>query len=207
MKRFKGTKGMILLVILAIMIVGYYYYLSNRKAVSRQDTQYEVMTPVQKVLSRNMETNYPSTPREVVKYFSDITQCFYNEEYSDEELYEMAARMREIYDDQLVANQTEDDYMTQLKTDIEDFKENKRTISGYSLTSTLDVETFEANGDDWARLHCLYSIKEGVLINSDMVFVLRRDAEGHYKIFGWELATGNASPAIVAPSDATGDAQ
>lgn len=200
MKRFKGTKGMIILVILAVMVVGYYYYLSNRKQTSREEVKYEVMTPVQKVLSRNMETNYPSTPREVVKYFSDITQCFYNEEYTDDELYQMAMRMRDIYDEKLIANQTESDYMTKLKSDIDEFKENQRTISSYSLTSTLDVETFEADGDEWARLHCLYSIKEGVLVNSDTVFLLRRDkTTGHYKIYGWDLAATGSDPAIVSP--------
>ena len=189
MKRFKGTKGIILLAILAVMVVGYYHYLSNKRITSGKDaaTEYEIMTPVQKVLSRNLETNYPPTPREVVRYFSDITQCFYNEEYTEDELYQMAVKIREIYDDELVANQTEEDYLIQLKSDISDFKEKNRTITSYALSSTMDVETFEMDGYEWAKLYCLYSIKDGVLVNSNTVFLLRRNEDGHYKIYGWQL--------------------
>ena len=202
MKRFKGTKGIILLVAIVILIVGYYHYLSNRRTASRDNTEYEVMTRVQEVLSRNLETYYPATPREVVRYFSDITQCFYNEEYSDDELYQMAIKIRGIYDDKLVQNQTEEEYLEQLKKDIADFKENNRTISSYSLPSTVDVETYQMDGDEWARLYCLYSIKEGVLVNSNMRFLLRRDAEGHYKIYGWELVK-NADQEALVPADAS----
>ena len=145
------------------------------------------MTPVQEVLSRNLETNYPPTPREVVRYFSEISQCFYNEDYSEEQLYQMAMKIREIYDDELVANQTEEDYLIQLKADIAEYKEKNRTIAGFSMSSTMDVEIYEMEGYEWAKLHCIYNIKESVLINSDMLFLLRRDADGHYKIFGWQL--------------------
>ncbi|MBO6016035.1 MAG: hypothetical protein J6P60_05565 [Lachnospiraceae bacterium] len=190
MKRFRGTKGIILLAVLVVMMVGYYHYLSNKRATSVKEetrSEYEIMTPVQEVLSRNLETNYPPTPREVVRYFSEISQCFYNEDYSEEQLYQMAMKIREIYDDELVANQTEEDYLIQLKADIAEYKEKNRTIAGFSMSSTMDVEIYEMEGHEWAKLHCIYNIKESVLINSDMLFLLRRDADGHYKIFGWQL--------------------
>ena len=87
MKKFKGTKGVIILAILVVLVITYYHYLSNRQQPdSKQEEVLAVMTPVQEVLSRNLETNYPATPREVVRYFSEITQCFYNEPYTEEEL-------------------------------------------------------------------------------------------------------------------------
>lgn len=197
MKRFQGTKGIILLAVLAVIIIAYYVYLSNYRQ-TRQDAveemeQAEIMTEVQEVLSRNLETNYPATPREVVKYFSDITQCFYNEEYTEEELYQLAMKIREIYDDELVQNQTEEDYLEELKKDIEEFKVNNRTIASYSPSSTIDVETFTEDGFDWARLYCIYSIKEDVLKNSNICFILRKDEEGHYKIYGWQLVQNSES--------------
>ena len=87
----------------------------------------------QKALSRNLQSNYPPSPREVVKYFSEITQCFYNEEHTDEELKDLALKMREIYDDELVANQTEEEYLDLLKKDIDEYRLNGRSISGYPL--------------------------------------------------------------------------
>lgn len=188
MKRFSGKKGFTILLFLACLIVGYYAYLSNR-TTSKEDSEAALLTEVDKVLSRNLETNYPPTPRELVKYFSEITECFYNEEYSEEKLIELADKIRLLYDDELVANQTEKDYIKQLKEDIEEFKENKRTIYSYEPSSSLDVETFTEDGYEWARLYCIYSVKEGAqLKKSNTQFLLRKDSEGHYKIYGWKLA-------------------
>lgn len=195
MKKAKGTKGIVIIIILAVLIVFYYAYLSNRtdrkKQAEEEYASVEVMTPVQEVLSRNLETNYPATPREVVKYFSDITQCFYNEEYTEEELYDLAMKIRGIYDDELVQNQTEEEYLIELKEDINEFKELERTIASYTPSSTIDVETFTQDGYEWARLYCIYSIKQEVLINSNIQFLLRRDENDHYKIYGWQLAVDN----------------
>lgn len=188
MNRFKGVKGIVILVILAVLIISYYHYLSNRQQPDKENQEeVVVMTPVQEVLSRDLETNYPATPREVVRYFSEITQCFYNEEYAEEELQAMALKIREIYDDELVANQTEVDYLQKLNEDIALFKENNRTISSFALSSTVDVETFQEDGYEWAKLYCIYSIKEEVLTNSNIQFLLRKDEDGHYKIYGWQL--------------------
>lgn len=185
-----NIKNIIVIAILACLIIGYYYYLSNRNVPQPEEgvSEGEVLSEVQKVLVRDLETNYPPTPREVIKYYSEITQCFYNEELSEEEIYDLGMKARALYDAELVANQTEEDYIASLTYDIEDFKNKNRTISSYSPSSSLDVETFEQNGHEWARLYCIYGIKQGELLyNSNIVFLLRKDEESHYKIYGWEL--------------------
>ena len=188
MQRFKGTKGTILLIILACLVVGYYFYLSNNSGKKEEEpAAAEVMTMTQKALSRHLQSNYPPSPREVVKYFSEITQCFYNEEHTDEELKDLALKMREIYDDELVANQTEEEYLDLLKKDIDEYRLNGRSISGYSPSSSMDVEFFTENGYDWARLYCIYDVKQSSLIyKTTLCFILRKDEDGHYKIYGWE---------------------
>ena len=75
-----------------------------------------------------------------------------------------------------------------LKKDIEEFKEKKRTIVSYVPSSSVDVETFTKDGYDWARLYCIYGIKQdGLLYNSNIVFILKKDENSHYKIYGWKL--------------------
>ena len=72
--------------------------------------------------------------------------------------------------------------------DIEEFKEKKRTIVSYVPSSSVDVETFTKDGYDWARLYCIYGIKQdGLLYNSNIVFILKKDENSHYKIYGWKL--------------------
>ena len=77
MKRSSVIGIIVFGVILVAVVAGFAFSLSHRKEVAEADTQ---PTPVQKVLMRDLERNYPPTPKEVVKYFADITQCFYNEE-------------------------------------------------------------------------------------------------------------------------------
>lgn len=188
MNRFKGTKGIILLCVLACLVIGYYFYLSNKEKPEEPATvETEVLTMSQKALARDLETNYPPSPREVVKYFSEITQCFYNEEHDEEELKALGLKMREIYDDELVANQTEEEYLDLLQKDIDEYKANERTISSYAPSSSVDVETFSQDGYEWARLYCVYEIKQdSFLYQTTLCFMLRKDENFHYKIYGWE---------------------
>ena len=188
MKMFKGTKGMVLLVFLVLLALGYYFYLSNRSMPEKtEEISVETMTASQKVLSRNLETNYPPSPREVVKYFSEITECYYNEEHTDEELRDLGLKMREIYDDDLVANQTEEMYLSLLKSDVEEYKQNNRTISSFSPSSSVDVETFTKDGYECAKLYCVYDInQDGLLYQTTLCFILRKDEDAHYKIYGWK---------------------
>lgn len=188
MKMFKGTKGMVILVFLVLLVLGYYFYLSNRSMPEKtEEISVETMTVSQKVLSRNLETNYPPSPREVVKYFSEITECYYNEEHTDEELRDLGLKMREIYDDDLVANQTEEMYLSLLKSDVEEYKQNNRTISSFSPSSSVDVETFTKDGYECAKLYCVYDInQDGLLYQTTLCFILRKDENAHYKIYGWK---------------------
>lgn len=192
MKRFKGMKGTIILIVLACLIIGYYFYLSNDSDspsanVTNDEEVVATMTMSQKALSRNLQSNYPPSPREVVKYFSEITQCYYNEEHDEEEIKALGLKMREIYDAELVANQTEEEYLDLLERDIEEYRANNRTITSFSPSSSVDVETFTQDGYEWARLYCMYDVKQDSLIYpTNMCFILRKDAEGHYKIYGWK---------------------
>ena len=188
MKMFKGTKGMVILVFLVLLVLGYYFYLSNRSMPEKtEEISVETMTVSQKILSRNLETNYPPSPREVVKYFSEITECYYNEEHTDEELRDLGLKMREIYDDDLVANQTEEMYLSLLKSDVEEYKQNNRTISSFSPSSSVDVETFTKDGYECAKLYCVYdSNQDGLLYQTTLCFILRKDEDAHYKIYGWK---------------------
>lgn len=191
MKQSNGIKIIIIGICMAALVVGYYYYLSNRNVPQPEEVvpEDEVLTVTQRTLLRNLDTNYPPTPREVIKYFSEITQCFYNEENTEEEIEKLGLKIRELYDSELVANQAQEEYLTALKEDVEDFKQQGRKIASFTLSASVDVEPFSENGYEWARLYCIYGVEQGgLLYNSNIVFILRKDEQGHYKIYGWQLA-------------------
>ncbi len=191
-KSQSGVKILVIGIILLCLVLGYYYYLSNKKEPVSEETP-EKITEVQEVLLHNLDRSYPPTPKEVVKMFGRITQCFYNEEYSEEEFMALAKQIEKLYDEELIANKTENQYIEDLRWDINMMKEQELVISSYTPSSSTDVEFFSKNGYDCARLYCSFTMRKGTQLGaSNQVFVLRKDAEGHWKILGWQVVEEEA---------------
>lgn len=186
---FKGTKGAVILIVLAALIVGYYFYLSNYTKARNEQAQADATTPVQDILLRNLDIDYPPTPKEVIKYYSELTQCLYNEELTEEEIDQLGGRARLLYDEELNEHNEEGQYLMDLREDVGDFNSKSIRIPSYTLPSSTDVEEFTENGRQCARLYCTYHIRQGSsLTDSVEVFVLRKAEDGHWKILGWDLA-------------------
>lgn len=186
MKKSSGIKIIIIGIILAAIVVYYFYYTANK--VDELQEENVQSTQVQTVLLRDLDKNYPPSPKEVIKYFNEISKCFYNEKYTDEELYELAIKIQGIYDDELIANKTQEKYLEDLKSDIAEMKQNDRSISSYQISASTDVEFFTEGDDSCARLYCTYGIRQGTgILQTRMVFILRQDEDKHWKILGWDL--------------------
>ena len=187
MSRFKGTKGTIILAIVILLVLGYYAYLSNRNSVKTQEK--EIVTKVQDVLLRDLSIQYPPSPKEVVKYYCEITECFYNETYSEEELKELGLKIRQLYDDELTADKSEEIYLTDLKKDIDQYKEQGIVISSYATSASTDVVYSVTEGKEYATLFCTFTLRQNTDLSSLIhKYILRKDVEGHWKILGWTLA-------------------
>ena len=127
MKGSKIAKTVVIAVVLAVIILVYYYSLGHR--AKRQEVEEAIAaTVVQSILMRDLEHNYPPTPKEVVKYYAEITECFYNETYSDEELVQLAGKIQMLYDAELVANKTQEQYLQDLRDDIAEMKGRQLTV-------------------------------------------------------------------------------
>ena len=182
--RNKTTKVTIIVIIVVVAVVGYYSYLSNKAKEQKKET---TMSTVQSTLSRSLEFDYPPTPKEVMKYYNEIVKCFYNEKCTEEEIEALGNKARELYDEELLANNEQEVYLMNLKADIQDYKDNKRTITNTSVASSANVDFFEEDGYEFARIMCGYSIMEnGTSVSSGQVYLLRKDADKHWKIYGWE---------------------
>ncbi len=188
-KETKGAavKGGLLIVLFVVGILGYYYFLTNReKEVQESNPQ---MTAVQEVLSRDLYFNYPPSPREVIKYYSEITQCFYNEEYTDEELERLAIKARDLYDEELLEGNDWSKYIMDLEEDIALFKATGTRISSYTVASSTSVDEFPYEEHKFARIYCCYTLVTGeVKQRVEEIFLLRKDENSQWKIYGWDLA-------------------
>ena len=77
----KGTKTArtaLVLLIMAVTVMLLYHHMVNKVRGTQVP---ETVSAVQNVLLVKLESSYPATPREVVKFYNEIMQCYYNEEY------------------------------------------------------------------------------------------------------------------------------
>ena len=105
-----------LIVVTVLMVVGvvaYYFYVNNDIMGNKVDNKY-IVRDVDKVLNKDLEERYPYTVREVVQFFVRIQKCYYNEEYTEEELTKLAHKAMELFDTELVAENPFDKYYDNL---------------------------------------------------------------------------------------------
>lgn len=191
--RFKGTKGTIIIIILVCLVVSYYYYLSNKTVTNKNEEDLKPSS-VKEILMKNYETTYPPTPKEVVKEFLQISKVLHNEKLTDDEIEAVGLKILELYDDELVANKTQEDYITDLKSEIATFRSNDYVITNYFASQSTEVVYGKVNGYDCAKLYGTFSIRAGGKASTlTEVFILRKDAAGHWKIFGWQPVEDNDS--------------
>lgn len=180
------TRGAIFIVILIVGVVGYYTYLSNR---NREVIDDATMTEVQVALSRDLELDYPATPKEVIKYYNQILKCFYNEECTEAEIEELGHKARELYDEELLEANELGTYMMQLKQEIADYKEQGKYITSASVAASTNVVYDEVDGFYFAKIASGYNVMQGKVNTPTMhTYLLRRDEDKRWKIYGWQLS-------------------
>ncbi len=173
-------------VVMIVIVIGFYAYLSGKSRAVADDVK---MTQIQLVLSRDMQNDYPPTVKEVIKYYMDIQKCLYNEECTDEDVEQLGLRARELYDTELLENNEEEMNLQQLRAEVASFRSDEKKITSITVASSVNVDTFTEDGYDFARIQCSYTVLEKGQSNpTSTIYLLRRDENRRWKIYGWDLA-------------------
>lgn len=183
--------GAFLIAIACVALVcGGFYYVSSKNKVSVENSA--ELTEVQKLITRNIAENYPSTPREVVKLYNRIITCYYSQEFKDGELEKLADQTLLLFDDELLAINQKPNYLMSLTNEIAEYKSKSKTISQSVVCSSNDVLYLTDKTDDIAYVNTSYFIKEGKEhLKTYEQFVLRKDENGYWKILGYYQIDGN----------------
>lgn len=182
----KGPKSAAVLAVMVITVFALYYYLVNK--VERSAPEVET-TAVQDVLLKNLETDYPPTVREVIKYYNEIMNCYYKENPTDAELEQLADKAMELYDAELVNFQSREQYLADLKAEIAAYAATDTVLSHVALSSSTAVDYYTYNGRECAQIRCIYTLRQKTqLMTIKEVYVLRKDDNGRWKILGWSPA-------------------
>lgn len=172
--------------VFVVLIVGYYWYLSNRN-VSSAESKGD-LTDVQMVITEDLDGSYPKTPREVVKFYNRLLLCYYNEEYTEEELQGMVDQAMKLFDPALIGKNPRDQYVADLKSDVTSYREDGKTISNITIEGSKDVRYETIGADDCAFVDCVYYIREGSSFDTvRQTYMLRKDASGDWKILAFYL--------------------
>lgn len=188
----KYIKVIVLSIVCIGIIVGYYYYLTYR---DKKDIENSTeLTKVGEVLAKDLKKDYPPTPREVIKFYDKILKCYYNEEYEQEELEEMADQARLLMDEELLKKNPKDQYMLMLEADIKDYKDNERKLADTTVCDSKEVEYKKVDGRECAYVVSRYFVREGnTYSNTSQKYVLRKDEDGNWKILGFKMVEGESS--------------
>lgn len=179
-----ATRTTIIIVLMVLAAVGYYAYLSGKSRESKAETS---MTYIETTLSRDLSKDYPPTPKEVVKYYNEILRCLYNEDATDEEIEALGLKARELYDDDLLAINELGTYHMRLYADVQMWRESERRYVGFNLASSTNVEIYEVDGYTFAKIQCGYNVmQKGQNYPSNLMYLLRKDANKRWKIYGWK---------------------
>jgi len=180
-------KNIAVVVVLAALILLFYYHISNKDG--KTDQLPAEQTEVEKILAEDLEKEYPLTPKEVVKLYSSIIRCFYNETYTDEELKTLGNKARGLFDEEFLHVNPEKTYFENLNADIAEYKAAERTIFNTIIDDSSAVQYYTEADREYAVLKASYTLsdKNGYQ-KANHEFILRKDAESRWKILGWKLA-------------------
>lgn len=190
----KTYRGLIVAVILIGLGLGYYAYLSNRNTATPAETQI-VSSNVEKLIAKDIEKNYPITPVKVVELYSDITLEFYSGTVSEDTLEKLVKQSMLLFDEELLAANTEEELIRKTKEEVEDYKSKSQTITRYILEDSRDVNYFTVDDNSYCVVTVEYFIRNtnGGLAKTFEDFMLRKDEFDKWKIMGWQLTSAEES--------------
>ncbi len=187
----KKVLTVVITILCIALLTGGYYLVSKNSPGASGEIE---LTEVQKVITKDLENQYPATPREVIKMYNQIITCFYNEKYSEDELYGLGDQARLLFDEKLLENNPREQYFKDLKADIEDYKNRQRMIVSANVCGTNDVDYKTIDGEECAYVQTSYFIKEKKSFERTyQMYVLRKDADDRWKILVFYKVDGDST--------------
>ena len=175
----------IFVIISAVLIVSYYFYLSHGR--TKKDQAPAEQTEIEKVLTVDFTTKYPQTPREVIKWYNRILRLYHSPDVSDTQIEMLCDQARMLMDEELLAANPKESYVSSVKEEAKEYKSRGKKMLKAEVADTGDVDYKKSNGDELAYVLTNYVTSEGnEYQNVYQKYVLRKDKDGNWKILGFE---------------------
>ena len=187
----KNKRVLVIALLCIAFIVGGFFLFTNRTQKSPENVE---LTTVQQIITKNLEQNYPKTPREVIKTYNEIITCFYNEECTEEEIERLCDQVLVLLDEELRENNPKDIYVKAVKSEIADHKAKGKNIVSIKLSSSNEIDVRTVDERECAYVDSSYFIKDkNGYSKSYMTYVVRKDENGNWKILVYYKSKGDVS--------------
>lgn len=174
-----------------VLLCGGFFVMKNKNSAEPEN-----MTVVQQINAKNLEKDYPKTPRAVVKLYNQIVTSYYGEKYTDAEFDKLIEQARMLFDKDLADNNSAEDYKASVQESIADYKQRSFKIRQSSVCDSDDVKylTDDTNGDQLAYVTASYFTEENKKFGKTyQMYVLRQDENENWKILTFYKIQGNST--------------
>lgn len=186
MNESKMVKTVVLVIFIGILLLGMYAYVSQRNVKSIKNHELE---EVDRLLLYDFEKEYPHSPRDVVKLYSEMLSCVYNQKLEDDNLKGIVRQMRKMYAKEFAEdiNNTEQNQINELQKEIEESGKDDHKITSYKIMESSQIEYGEVDGKQAAMVDVTYTLRYGNdYPKQPQTYILIQDEEEHWKILGWQ---------------------
>lgn len=192
MKNTSFIRITIMCIVMAVIIVSFYWQLSKRLSV-RDEGGPNNQSELEICLTQDFVNNYPSSPKEVVRWYNRIITLFYSKKLKNHEVEVLCDQLILLMDKELQSDNPRDTYVASVKQEIRVYNERNKLIISHDEGKAENVRHVNSkNGDNLAFVTCHYMISEAnVLSGSYQTYCLRRDGSGKYKILTFAMTDEN----------------
>ncbi len=192
MKKMDIKAFTLIILVIVIGALFYYVYLGNHSARQKESSN---QTEAEKLLNYDFENDYPKTVRETVKLHNTYLKYAYNGTFTEEELETVNKDIRQLFDDELLQYNSEEDQLSGLKEEIQSYNDDEKKFVNFSVAEGSQVQYNTDNGRNYAKIRVSLVIKvKGASAYPEEDYILRQDENGNWKILGWQaVATEEAT--------------
>ena len=98
----------------------------------------------------------------------------------------LAIMIRDLYDEELIEINPEEQYLKDLYSDIALWQQLDRRIEYSIIVNDNQEEIYSQDGRDYATAFVSFTITEKGKTSRRRHYLMRKDKEGRWKILGWE---------------------
>ena len=192
MKKKRGIGGVIVLVLLVVVIVGAFVIVMRLAPRSAEDKT--EVSELDTLLNIDVTGNYPPTPREVMKLYNRYIICLYGSasEITDGQMQALGAKLREMYDTELLNDNPQEENLDNLAQELNGFKSTGKLVIQANVCGSNEVDYVDlTDGSSGAFVEVSYFMRydqdpKEKFKRTYQKFLLRKDANGDWKILGFE---------------------